>query len=88
MWAGISKSGRTGICVFEGIMEQFLFCDIINKTLLPFINEKFPSGHRFMHDNDPKHTSNYAIDFLQRKNVNWWRTPAESPDLNPIENVA
>lgn len=34
-----------------------------------------------------KHTSNYAIDFLQRKNVNWWKTPAESPDLNPIENM-
>ena len=34
-----------------------------------------------MQDNDPKHTSRYA------KHINWWKTPASSPDLNPIENV-
>ena len=87
VWAGISKRGRTGICVFDGIMEQFLFCDIIEKTLLPFIQAKFPGTHCFMQDNDPKHTSTYTIDYLSLKNVNWWRTPAESPDLNPIENM-
>ncbi len=40
-----------------------------------------------MADNDPKHTSIYAREWLVENNVNWWRTPAESPDLNPIENL-
>lgn len=40
-----------------------------------------------MQDNDPKHTSIYATDFLRSHKVYWWRTPAESPDLNPIENM-
>ena len=84
---GISKRGRTGICIYDGIMERFLFCDIIDKTLVPFLKEKFLRDHRFMQDNDPKHTSNYAADFLRRHKVNWWRTPAESPDLNSIENM-
>ena len=40
-----------------------------------------------MADNDPKHNSNEAKDFLVGKGVNWWRTPAELPDCNPIENL-
>ena len=40
-----------------------------------------------MQDNDPKHTSKRAQKFLQEKQVNWWKTTAESPDANPIENV-
>ena len=40
-----------------------------------------------MQDNDPKHTSKLAQEFMVNNNINWWRTPAESPDLNPIENL-
>ena len=87
IWAGISKRGRIGICVSDSIMDCFLFCDNINETLLLFLVEKFQRSHRFMQDNDPKHMSNYVITFLQHQGVNWWRTPAESPDLNPIENL-
>lgn len=66
-----------------------LYCEILQKTLLPFIAKEFPPPaiHRFMQDNDPKHTSRAAQDFLSRSNVNWWRTPPESPDMNPIENL-
>ena len=40
-----------------------------------------------MADNNPKHTSNAAKSFLVESGVNWWRTPAESPDCNPIKNL-
>ena len=40
-----------------------------------------------MQDNDPKHTSNHAKAFLLANNVNWWKTRAELPDMNPIENL-
>jgi transposase len=38
-------------------------------------------------DNDRKHTSKLTKDFLSNYRVNWWPTPPQSPDLNPIELV-
>ena len=40
-----------------------------------------------MQDNDPKHTSQYAQWWYENKEINWWKTPASSPDLNPIEHM-
>ena len=68
-------------------MDKFLYIEILEKTLLPFVDEVYPDGHRFMADYDPEHTSEMAREFLTENGVNWWRTPAESPDLNPIENL-
>ena len=68
-------------------MDATLYVEVLRSTLLPFIDHKYPEGHRFMQDNDPKHTSRLATSFFATNNVNWWRTAPESPDLNPVENL-
>ena len=40
-----------------------------------------------MQDNDPKHTSKVGRRFMEANGINWWKTPPESPDANPIENL-
>ena len=40
-----------------------------------------------MQDNDPKHASKLATKHLQNNGILLWKTPPESPDLNPIENI-
>ena len=68
-------------------MERYLYTSILDRTLLPFIQQVYPSSHHFMQDNDPKHTSLHGKEFLDQNHVNWWKTPPESPDMNPIENL-
>ena len=76
LWAGISKKGPTAVCIFDGIMDAPLYCEILERTLLTFIQETFPppSTHWFMQDNDPKHCSRAAWGFYGRVGINWWCT--------------
>ena len=54
---------------------------------MPFINNVYPNGHRFVQDNDPKHVSRSTKEFMTTNGINHWVTPPESPDMNPIENM-
>lgn len=67
-------------------MDADRYIEILGQTLLPFLQDVMPQC-RFMQDNDPKHTLKKVQGFFEAESINWWRTLAESPNLNPIENV-
>ena len=68
-------------------MNAELYTKILEQYLVPFIQTVYPRGHRFMQDNDPKQTSRRSRLFFEEKQINWWPTPPESPNANPIENL-
>jgi transposase len=54
---------------------------------IPEIDMMLGDDWRLQQDNDPKHTSRLAREFLQNNVpvvIDW---PSNSPDLNPIENL-
>jgi len=87
IWGGISMKGATRLVMFKDTLTATRFSKVLKKGLIPFIRSKFPNHHKFQQDNDPKHRSNFIKKFLEDNNIEWWKTPAESPDLNPIEKV-
>lgn len=58
--------------MYGGIMNVTKYGDIPSASLVPFIEAKYPEGHRIYQDNDPKHTSKYIRRFFKRNRVNWW----------------
>ena len=84
---GISRLGATQVVVFSGTITTTRYYIILEKALLPFIKDVHPCTHKFQPDNDPKHCSKYIKAFPKEKEVVWWKTPLESPDLNPVENT-
>ena len=87
IWGGISARGATNIIMFTGIMDAERLSTVLEAGLLPFLRSHYPTGHRLQQDNDPKHASRLIEDFFEQHGINWWPTPPESPDLNPIENI-
>ena len=79
IWGGISTRGATRLIIFTGTMNAIKFGKILEASLVPFVRTCFPDGHRLPMDNDPKHSS------MKFHGIYWWKTPTESPDLNPFE---
>ncbi len=84
---GISRAGSTELVIFEGKLNARGFQRVANSFLLPFIAQKFPCHHRLHMDNAPSHTARASKLFLENNSVNHFKTPAQSPDLMPIELV-
>ena len=69
-------------------MDAPSYIGILEQTLIPFINDVMQESHKVMADNDPKHTSRLAKQFIEEKGKNWRRTPTESLDLNHYINTS
>ena len=95
IWAGIIGDELVGpFKVEDGLkMNSITYCDFLNRNLIDWV-ENLPltklKNLIFMQDNAPSHASKFTKSWLESQGfvgkayMDW---PANSCDLNPIENL-
>ena len=83
----IGAKGKISCHTFRFNMDALFYIKIPQNHLLPAARQQYAQQWRLQQDNDPKHRSKVAKEFLDRdvpKTIDW---PPYNPGLNPMENM-
>jgi transposase len=88
IWGCITYHGVGTLCRVIGNINSEKYVDIFDNNLWPVIARHFPdNNYMFMDDNAPVHRSIFSTNYKTNNNIIMLEWPAQSPDLNPTENV-
>jgi transposase len=89
IWGCMTAHGPGFLCRIMGTMDQHLYKLILEEDLQKTIEFYDMDAEQvvFQHDNDPKHKAKSVQEWLSEQPFEVMKFPAQSPDLNPIENL-
>jgi transposase len=89
MWGCMLWEGVGDACKIDGKMDGELYTQILEDELQSSVQAygKTPEDVLFQQDNDPKHKCKKAQNWFNDHDFQVLLWPAQSPDLNPIEQL-
>lgn len=88
VWACMSAAGVGKLQFIDSTMDKSVYLKILKDNLLQSAADLgIKDTFRFYQDNDPKHTSGIVQTWLIYNCPHVMKPPAQSPDLNVIENL-
>lgn len=72
----------------NGNINAQKYLDILDENLWPVLARHFPDdNYIFMDDNAPVHRARLVKNYLEENSIKTTTWPAQSPDMNIIENI-
>lgn len=88
IWGCITFNGVGTISDVRGNINSEKYQEILENNLWPVLARHFPTGsYLFQDDNAPVHRSRSTMDYIARNHIKSMSWPAQSPDINIIENI-
>ena len=88
VWGCITYDGVGTLCLVDGNITAQKYIDILDEHLWPVIVRHFLNKpYLFQDDNAPVHRARITCEYKQNNNIPSITWPAQSPDINIIENI-
>ncbi|GBO31592.1 hypothetical protein AVEN_87468-1 [Araneus ventricosus] len=88
VWWCMNAVGVGNLHFIDGMMDKYMYLDILKQKLKQSAEKKDILPHyKLYQNNDPKHNIHICRLWALYQCPQVIRIPAQSPDLNPIENI-
>lgn len=88
IWGAMAANGVGELAIISGTVNTDVYLDILEHYVLASAENLFGDEHFVLQDDNAScHRSKPIVSWLQEKQISHMKWPANSPDLNPIENL-
>ncbi len=88
IWAAMSSAGVGPLCFLKSTVNAAIYQEILEHFMLPSADKLYgDADFIFQQDLAPAHTAKGTKSWFSDHGVTVLDWPANSPDLNPIENI-